>query len=50
VTAIDDEEASRLEGIAPVVRKPFDFADFAKAVQDQLPTDEEDAAVGSPTP
>ena len=51
VTAIDDEEASRLEGIAPVVRKPFDFADFAKAVQDQLPTDEdqEDAAVGSPT-
>ena len=51
VTAIDDEEASRLEVIAPVIRKPFDFADFAKAVQDQLPTDEdeEDAAVGSPT-
>ena len=51
VTAIDDEEASRLEVIAPVVRKPFDFADFVKAVQDQLPTDpdEEDAAVGLPT-
>ena len=51
VTAIDDEEASRLEGIAPVVRKPFDFADFVTAVQDQLPTDEdeEDAAVRSPT-
>ena len=51
VTAIDDEEASRLEGIAPVIRKPFDFADFVTAVQDQLPTDEdeEDAAVGSPT-
>jgi DNA-binding response OmpR family regulator len=50
VTAIDDEEASRLEVVAPVMRKPFDFADFVKAVQDQLPTDEgeEDAAIGSP--
>ena len=33
VTAIDDEEANRLEAIAPVVRKPFDFADFVEAVQ-----------------
>jgi DNA-binding response OmpR family regulator len=51
VTAIDDEEASRLEVIAPVVRKPFDFADFVEAVQDRLPKDEdeEDAGVGSPT-
>ena len=44
VTAIDDEEASRLEVIAPVVRKPFDFADFVTAVQERLPADEEDAA------
>jgi DNA-binding response OmpR family regulator len=36
VTAIDDEEANRLEAIAPVVRKPFDFADFVDAVQAQL--------------
>lgn len=36
VTAIDDEEAGRLEAIAPVVRKPFDFADFVAAVQKQL--------------
>ncbi len=36
VTAIDDEEANRLEAIAPVVRKPFDFADFVEAVQTQL--------------
>jgi hypothetical protein len=36
VTAIDDEEAGRLEALAPVVRKPFDFADFVKAVESQL--------------
>jgi DNA-binding response OmpR family regulator len=36
VTAIDDEEANRLEAIAPVVRKPFDFTDFIEAVQAQL--------------
>jgi DNA-binding response OmpR family regulator len=36
VTAIDDEEASRLEVIAPVVRKPFDFAEFVEAVDQQL--------------
>ena len=36
VTAIDDEEASRLEVIAPVVRKPFDFTEFVDAVQRQL--------------
>ena len=36
VTAIDDEEASRLEVIAPVVRKPFDFTDFVEAVERQL--------------
>ena len=40
VTAIDDEEASRLEVIAPVVRKPFDFADFVTAVEAQLPQPE----------
>ena len=36
VTAIDDEEAGRLEAMAPVVRKPFDFSDFVAAVQQQL--------------
>ncbi len=41
VTAIDDEEANRLEAIAPVVRKPFDFADFVAAVERQL------ASIGS---
>ena len=38
VTAIDDEEADRLSAIAPVVRKPFDFADFVTAVEGQLAT------------
>ena len=33
VTAIDDEEAGRLRDLAPVVRKPFDFVDFADAVR-----------------
>jgi DNA-binding response OmpR family regulator len=33
VTAIDDEEATRLEALAPVIRKPFDFTDFVDAVQ-----------------
>ncbi len=36
VTAIDDEEANRLEALAPVVRKPFDFIDFVEAIQAQL--------------
>lgn len=36
VTAIDDEEANRLEALAPVIRKPFDFAEFVEAVQAQL--------------
>ena len=36
VTAIDDEEANRLEALAPVIRKPFDFADFVTAVEEQL--------------
>jgi DNA-binding response OmpR family regulator len=36
VTAIDDEEAGRLEAIAPVIRKPFDFNDFVEAIQQQL--------------
>lgn len=40
VTAIDDEEASRLEVIAPVVRKPFDFTEFVDAVQANLPSTE----------
>jgi two-component system alkaline phosphatase synthesis response regulator PhoP len=38
VTAIDDEEADRLSALAPVVRKPFDFADFITAVETQLAT------------
>jgi DNA-binding response OmpR family regulator len=36
VTAIDDDEADRLADLAPVVRKPFDFVDFADAVRAQL--------------
>lgn len=40
VTAIDDEEAGRLEAVAPVVRKPFDFADFVSAVERLLPKSE----------
>jgi two-component system, OmpR family, alkaline phosphatase synthesis response regulator PhoP len=36
VTAIDDEEASRLEVLAPVLRKPFDFTDFVAAVDERL--------------
>ena len=36
VTAIDDEEANRLEALAPVVRKPFDFVDFVDAVRAAL--------------
>jgi len=38
VTAIDDEEADRLSALAPVIRKPFDFADFITAVEGQLAT------------
>ena len=38
VTAIDDEEADRLSALAPVVRKPFDFADLVVAVETQLAT------------
>lgn len=38
VTAIDDEEADRLSALAPVVRKPFDFADLVSAVETQLAT------------
>ncbi len=36
VTAIDDEEADRLSALAPVVRKPFEFAEFIAAVETQL--------------
>lgn len=36
VTAIDDEEAGRLEDLAPVVRKPFDFTDLVAAIDAQL--------------
>jgi len=47
VTAIDNEEAVRLEAIAPVVRKPFDFADFVEAVKAQLgPAADEQPAAG----
>jgi DNA-binding response OmpR family regulator len=40
VTAIDDEEASRLEVIAPVLRKPFVFTEFVAAVDAELPQPE----------
>lgn len=36
VTAIDDDEADRLTDLAPVIRKPFDFVEFADAVRAQL--------------
>jgi DNA-binding response OmpR family regulator len=36
LTAISDDEADRLTDIAPVIRKPFDFADLVAAVQSQL--------------
>lgn len=36
VTAIEDEEADRLSVLAPVLRKPFDFADFVSMVDEQL--------------
>ncbi|MCA1568949.1 MAG: response regulator [Chloroflexi bacterium] len=38
LTAIDDEEADRLSVLAPVIRKPFDFADLISAVETQLAT------------
>ena len=38
LTAIEDEEADRLSALAPVVRKPFDFADLVAAVETQLAT------------
>ena len=44
VTAIDDEEADRLADLAPVVRKPFDFNDFAEAVRAQLEVGREAAS------
>jgi DNA-binding response OmpR family regulator len=56
VTAVSDEEAERLSAMAPVVRKPFDFREFAAAVAAELPTarseDDESspAAEASPSP
>lgn len=41
LTAISDEEAGRLTDLAPVIRKPFDFADFVDAVREQLGSDEQ---------
>ncbi|HUF06947.1 MAG TPA: response regulator, partial [Candidatus Binatia bacterium] len=43
VTAIDDDEAGRLEAVAPVIRKPFDFADLVAAVERLLPKSESPA-------
>lgn len=48
VTAISDEEAERLEAVAPVVRKPFDFRDLVAAVQERLPA--RTAATSNPIP
>ena len=44
VTAIDDEEANRLEALAPVLRKPFEFTDFVEAVQAQLGVEEPESS------
>lgn len=37
LTAVSDEDAQRLEDLAPVMRKPFDFRDLVEAVHAQLP-------------
>jgi DNA-binding response OmpR family regulator len=42
VTAIDDDEADRLVELAPVVRKPFDFAELVQVVESQLPVPDVD--------
>lgn len=47
VTAISDEEAERLEFVAPVVRKPFDFRDFVTAVAAQMPAPAEEVREAS---
>jgi DNA-binding response OmpR family regulator len=36
LTAVSDEDASRLRDLAPVVRKPFDFRDLMAAVEAAL--------------
>lgn len=46
VTAIDDEEADRLVELAPVLRKPFDFAEFVELVRANLPSTPEGADAG----
>lgn len=37
LTAVTEEQADRLEDLAPVVRKPFDFRDFVAAIEERLP-------------
>ncbi|HEX2221976.1 MAG TPA: response regulator [Candidatus Limnocylindria bacterium] len=39
LTAVTEEQADRLEDLAPVVRKPFDFRDFVAAIEETLPPD-----------
>lgn len=46
VTAIDDEEADRLVQLAPVLRKPFDFAEFVELVRANLPSTPEGVGAG----
>ncbi|MGH2455001.1 MAG: response regulator transcription factor [Candidatus Limnocylindria bacterium] len=41
LTAVSDDEADRLEDLAPVVRKPFDFRDLVAAVDKRLTAAEE---------
>jgi DNA-binding response OmpR family regulator len=39
LTAVTEDQADRLEDLAPVVRKPFDFRDFVAAVEERIPPD-----------
>lgn len=39
LTAVSEDDAGRLTDIAPVLRKPFDFRDLVRAVEDLLGAD-----------
>jgi CheY-like chemotaxis protein len=37
LTAISDEQATRLSEMAPVIRKPFDFREFTSTIESLVP-------------